>query len=290
MGSGGGKKGAGKAMKGGKGKDGGKQGGTWTKEGDHGGSWIPTRAQLKGSYGGLPYPTINQYKHPWHSEGKGGAHWLGEAAHTSPESYPGFMLSRLSEIKTMSAVPQAAQLSTNGALDKHGEKTWLEVAGRRTPREVVQQNRFAPLQDKELTSAVHKKTVIIGKAVRICDKDCCEHGDMPALAVSEPRCHADLECCGVRGAVAAPADEPMPGETPAKPIRREGPKSRSSTSLATFIEKRAQHLRPLSQNDEWETIEAILDSGASVIVMPPQSEEATKFSLAKLPKQELDMR
>ena len=50
MGSGGGKKGAGKAMKGGKGKDGGKQGGTWTKERDHCGFWIPTRAQLKGSY------------------------------------------------------------------------------------------------------------------------------------------------------------------------------------------------------------------------------------------------
>ena len=94
---------------------------------------------------------------------------------------------------------------------------------------------------------VHKKTAIIGKTVRMCDKD----------------------CCGVRGAVAVPADEPMPVETPAKPISREGPKSRSSTSLATFIEKRAQHLRPLSQNDEWETIEAILDSGASVIVIPP---------------------
>ena len=92
---------------------------------------------------------------------------------------------------------------------------------------------------------------------------------MRALAVSEPRCRAYLECCGVPGAVAASADEPMPGETFAKPIRREGPKARSSTSLATFIEKRAQHLRHLSQNDEWETIEAIFDSGASVAVIPP---------------------
>ena len=116
-------------MKGGKGKDGGKQTGTWIKEGDHGGSWVPTRAQIKGSYGGFPFPTIHQYKHPWHGEGKGGAHWLGEAEYTSPESYPGFMLSRLSEIETMSAVPQAAQLSTTGALDKHGEKTWLGSCG-----------------------------------------------------------------------------------------------------------------------------------------------------------------
>ena len=37
--------------------------------------------------------------------------------------------------------------------------------------------------------------------------------------------------------------------------------------LKTFIEKRAQSLRPLS--DEWEKLTAILDSGASVTVVPP---------------------
>ena len=30
-----------------------------------------TRAQLKGSHGGLPYPTQHQYTHPWHADGKG---------------------------------------------------------------------------------------------------------------------------------------------------------------------------------------------------------------------------
>ena len=44
---------------------------------------------------------------------------------------------------------------------------------------------------------------------------------------------------------------------------------RSRTSLVTFIEKRSQQLRPLCQNEEWETVDAILDSGASVTVIPP---------------------
>ena len=128
---------------------------------------------------------------------------------------------------------------------KHGEKTWLEVAGKIKPRkDVIQQNRFTPLQNERLTDAVddlprakkiaHKKTVIVGKI----------------------GCHAGSECCGVREAAADLADE-------------SGPKPRSVTSLATFIEKRAQHLKPLCQNDDWETIEAILESGASVTVIPP---------------------
>ena len=45
--------------------------GVWTAAGDHGGSWIPTRAQLKSTHGGLPYPTAYQYTRPWHPEGKG---------------------------------------------------------------------------------------------------------------------------------------------------------------------------------------------------------------------------
>ena len=56
MGSGGSKKGAGKAEKGGKGKV-----GIWIKEGDHGGTWLPSRNQMKGAYGGFPYPTIHQF-------------------------------------------------------------------------------------------------------------------------------------------------------------------------------------------------------------------------------------
>ena len=68
-GKGGGKKG-GKTSKGEKGKTG-EKGGVWTAAGDHGGSWLPSRAQLKGSYGGLPYPTAHQYLHPWHAQGNG---------------------------------------------------------------------------------------------------------------------------------------------------------------------------------------------------------------------------
>ena len=104
------------------------------------------------------------------------------------------------------------------------------------------------------------KSVIIGKIVRTCANEYCEYRDMPVLAASDPRCHADFECCGARGAQAGPADVLPLGEAPAKLVRREEQKARSSTSLATFIEKRAQHVRRLSQSEEWETIEAILDS------------------------------
>ena len=67
-----GAKGKGKNCKNGKGDKGkGKQVGIWKPAGDHGGTWVPTRAQLKGFHGGLPYPTQHQYAHPWHAEGKG---------------------------------------------------------------------------------------------------------------------------------------------------------------------------------------------------------------------------
>ena len=42
----------------------------------------------------------------------------------------------------------------------------------------------------------------------------------------------------------------------------------AAAGLRTFIEMRSQSLRPLS--NEWEKLTAILDSGASVIVVPPQ--------------------
>ena len=42
----------------------------------------------------------------------------------------------------------------------------------------------------------------------------------------------------------------------------------AAAGLRTFIELRSQSLRPLS--NEWEKLTAILDSGASVTVVPPQ--------------------
>ena len=55
-------KGKGEGVKHGKGK-GKQQVGIWTPTGYHGGAWFPTRAQLKGSHGGLPCPTQHQYTH-----------------------------------------------------------------------------------------------------------------------------------------------------------------------------------------------------------------------------------
>ena len=39
--------------------------------------------------------------------------------------------------------------------------------------------------------------------------------------------------------------------------------------LAVLIEKRVQSLKPLTQSEDWETIDVILDSGATVTVFPP---------------------
>ena len=51
------------------------------------------------------------------------------------------------------------------------------------------------------------------------------------------------------------------------PVRAKNGRAR----LSTFTEKPKQSLRPLHSNggDDWEVIDAILDSGASVTVIPP---------------------
>ena len=270
------KKGAGKSGGKGKGKDSGKQGGegvgVWTKEGDHGGSWLPSRAQLKGSQGGLPYPSTHQYKHPWHPGGKGGANWMGASEVPEQAPYPGFIypLSCLSQVKTPAAAPRLACASAPEEVQLE-QRSWLEVARKRKPAaDACQQNRFAPLREEGLTGAVQKsvpmrpaaktKKTIIGKISHSCKDKCC-HSE------------ADYAVCGVRGAVAAPADEPMPGETPTAGQLRRGRWRSKCPRLATFIERRAQQLRRC-ESDEWETIETILDSGATVTVIPPHMARA----------------
>ena len=270
------KKGAGKNGGKGKGKDSGKQGGegvgVWTKEGDHGGSWLPSRAQLKGSQGGLPYPSTHQYKHPWHPGGKGGANWMGASGVPEQAPYPSFIypLSCLSQVKTPAAAPRLACASAPEEVQLE-QRSWLEVARKRKPAaDACQQNRFAPLQEEGLTGAVQRsvpmrpaaktKKTIIGKISHSCKDKCC-HSE------------TDYAVCGVRGAVAAPADEPMPGETPTAGQLRRGRWRSKCPRLATFIERRAQQLRRC-ESDEWETIETILDSGATVTVIPPHMARA----------------
>ena len=147
----------------------------------------------------------------------------------------------------------------------YGEKVWLKVAGNVKPRrDVSQQNRFTPLQNEGLTDAVDECDEPNGQPCRSGCSRLEARGPPRAKKVAHAKtaivgkigCHAGSGCCGVREAAADLADE-------------SGPKPRSVTSLATFIEKRPQHLKPLCQNGDWETIEAILDSGASVIVIPP---------------------
>ena len=110
---------------------------------------------------------------------------------------------------------------------------WVKVVAGRRQRKYALQNRFLSLQtDDQLDGA----DVTTGKKMSECDEECCKSNNKSAEPTPRPK-------------------------LPRMP--------RSSTSLATFIEKRSQHLRPLCQSDEWETIDAILDSGASVTVIPP---------------------
>ena len=160
---------------------------------------------MKGAYGGLPYPTTHQFKHPWH--GKGSANLLSEAPYAGPESYPGFMLSRLSEVRTPSA-PNT------------------EIAG-----------------------------------------------GLPSAAPAAPSPRAQI-AGGLLSA--APAHVDSGSQTTKRQYldaqiwedgRPKVPRDSAAPGLKTLIEKRSQSLRPLS--DEWEKLTAILDSGASVTVVPP---------------------
>ena len=74
----------------------------------------------------------------------------------------------------------------------------MEVAGVKKPKEVSKQNRFASLQEGELTNALARegrrireaksmKSVIIRKISHACVDDCCEYRDMPVLTASDPR-------------------------------------------------------------------------------------------------------
>ena len=136
-------------------------------------------------------------------------------------------------------------------IPKHGDETWLKVAGKMKPREEVSQwNKFTPLQDEGPTDAVDESDEPIGQP------RAKKTARAKVEIVGKVGCRAGSGCCGVQEATANLAEESEP-------------KPRSATSLATFIEKRPQHLKPLCQNGDWETIEAILDSGASVTVIPP---------------------
>jgi hypothetical protein len=75
-------------------------------------------------------------------------------------------------------------------------------------------------------------------------------------------------CCGedVAGPEAGELKDVMPHGPELQPRCFRG----TSGMLSTLIEKSKQSLRPLhSSNNEWEVIHAMLDSGASVTVIPP---------------------
>ena len=232
-----------KAVKGG-GK--GEKGGVWTNAGDHGGYWVPTRTQIKGA-GGFPFPSQHQYAHPWHHPGKG-------------------------------AQP-AAKLMIDNGIPPAEDWSWMQAGGyammcRQVPHTpfvpplakapIETSNSFAALETEELKVAEESEVAIPPEPVE-------QRKEKPmksAGAKISPR-----HCCGsnqCRQAQAGLPSAPKPAWckmalTGCRSVTTSGS---AAPGLRTFIELRAQSLRPLS--NEWEKLTAILDSGASVTVVPPQ--------------------
>ena len=87
-----------------------------------------------------------------------------------------------------------------------------------------------------------------------CCSDCCVHtvaDEIAELTKGEP---GHVTCNG--------PEERLQSED-ARKCNKAIPK------LAVLIEKRVQSLKPLTQSEDWETIDVILDSGATVTVFPP---------------------
>ena len=207
---------------------------------------MPTRTQIKGA-GGFPFPSQHQYAHPWHHPGKG-------------------------------AQPAAKLMIDNGTPPAE-DWSWMQAGGyammcRQVPHTpfvpplakapIETSNSFAALETEELKVAEESEVAIPPEPVE-------QRKEKPmksAGAKISPR-----HCCGsnqCRQAQAGLPSAPKPAWCKmALTGCRSATKSGSAApGLRTFIELRAQSLRPLS--NEWEKLTAILDSGASVTVVPPQ--------------------
>ena len=233
-----------KDKKGETGKGGGKVGkGVWTPAGDHGGFWVPTRHQIIES-GGFPYPTQYQYNHPWHVGAKG-------------------------------AQPGAKMILSNGSeTADHG--VWMQAPGyamrlqQVSPKAHIEvSNSFAALASNEQDSGDLPKPPAAATAaakagiLEHCTTIAQQVASAPRKAGKAPKCcEVSRRCSGCDNHTRG-CDSQLEWELPETKTRSEPVKP----SARTFLEKRSQSLRPLASG--WEKFQAILDSGASVTVIPP---------------------
>ena len=90
-------------------------------------------------------------------------------------------------------------------------------------------------------------------------KSSCKDSSCGGMGACEER-HGRRLDCGVYGV----PSEVLPSETP-----RSQHLTKAQQKLSVFSEKKPMSLKPLSEANEWEYIETILDSGATVTVIPP---------------------
>ena len=226
-------------------KGGGKggKGGVWSPHGNHGGFWMPSRSQIKGA-GGFPYPTNHQYMHPWYPEGKGGqpgAKMMIENGVEVPEDWgwtqaPGSVM-RLSQVPARAAVKTFNKFSALASEES-------EETPPQEPSEVREIQSVAAEAMRATTMPHPAGEGKVGAAGRLRE---AAAESTPMVPVANASWSRPRGCCG---------------STSSQCLR-----AHASGSIKTFIEKRTPSLRTLES--KWEKFIAILDSGASVTVVPP---------------------
>ena len=154
--------------------------------------------------------------------------------------------------------------------------TWMQATGyammcRQVPARspIETSNRFAAMESDE-PEVPDPPEPIEGTLPRAGKLAGLPSAPRPTLGTRKSPC-CTRTCLGLRAC--GRRDDQVPDSVPES--------DSAAPSLKTFIEMRAQSLRPLS--NEWEKLTAILDSGASVIVVPPhvmRSQEAMQPQLA----------
>ena len=196
---------------------------------------------------------------------------------------PGFQLNSITTRKSPSLparVPiplenKFSALSTNAKDDDIDEDetqvTWPSIPAHFQRKKAPKMLRFIKSSCKD--SACGDKTCKSRDKQRMATQSSRPHSDIEPL---EGPCKSSCGCmgaceerhgrrlaCGVRGALVVPAEE-LPSETP-----RSQHLTKAQQKLSVFSEKTTMSLKPLSETNEWEYIETILDSGATVTVIPP---------------------
>ena len=222
-------------------KGGGKggKGGVWTTAGDHCGFWVPTRAQIKGS-GGFPFPSQHQYAHPWHAEGKGaqpGAKLMIGNGGDDPEEWAAWM-------STSGYAMSLRQVPARAAVETSNTYAALAVEEPAVPD--------PPEPPGSVPQRAGRSVALLGASRRCC-----------GLTSSQCRFESANSSMPVRPLDHAyNADETAHAET-----RQTLRPCRPKLSAKAFLERRTQSLKPLASG--WEKLQMILDSGASVSVVPP---------------------